>query len=193
MPPKIKVSKEDIIKTALEMVRAKGPEALNARSIAVELNCSTQPIFSNFANMTELQAATKTYAYNIYLNFIKEEVESESYPAYKAFGMAYIRFAKEEKELFKLLFMCDRSDDELTPTSDFEASVEMIMNANRISRETASLMHLEMWTFVHGIGTMLATSFLELDRELISNMITDVYQGIRLRHIKGATNDGNKN
>ena len=36
------------------------------------------------------------------------------YPPYKASGMAYIRFAKEEKELFKLLFMRDRSDRKST-------------------------------------------------------------------------------
>jgi hypothetical protein len=57
------------------------------------------------------------------------------------------------------------------------------MNANGITREKAMLMHLEMWAFVHGIGTMLATSFLDLDFELISNMISDVYQGIRAKHL----------
>ena len=45
-------------------------------------------------------------------------------------------------------------------------------------------MHLEMWTCVHGIGSMLATSFLELDFELISRMLSDVYQGIRRRHLE---------
>ncbi len=34
---------------------------------------------------------------------MRKEVESGEYPACK--GMAYIRFAKEEKELFKLLYM----------------------------------------------------------------------------------------
>ena len=65
---------------------------------------------------------------------------------------------------------------------DFEKSVDMIMKSNGVSREKATLMHLEMWTCVHGIATMLATSFLELDEELISNILTDVYQGVRARH-----------
>ena len=104
-------------------------------------------------------------------------------PQYKAFGMAYIRFAEEEKELFKLLFMRERQGKDIVPTLDFDASVEIIMKANGVTGEKASLMHLEMWTCVHGIGTMLATSFLSLDRELISNMLTDVYQGIRARHV----------
>ena len=97
--------------------------------------------------------------------------------------MAYIRFAKEEKELFKLLFMCDRKGKDFVPTFDFDASVDMIMKANGVDKDKAALIHLEMWTCVHGIGTILATSFLELDWELISNVLSDVYHGIRARHL----------
>lgn len=183
MPPKVKITKDEIIKTAVELVRANGEGALNARAIAAVLNCSTQPIFSNFTIMEDLQKATIAAAYEIYLHFLKREAESGKYPQYKSFGMAYIRFAKEEKELFKLLFMCNRGGKELTPTLDFDASIEMIMNANGITREKATLMHLEMWACVHGIGAMLATSFLSLEWELISDMLSDVYQGIRARHL----------
>ena len=183
MPPKVKVTKEAIIKTALELVRINGSGAINARSIAAALGCSTQPVFSNFATMEELQEATVKAAYEQYLFFLKKEVENGKYPPYKAFGMAYIRFAKEEKELFNLLFMHDREGKELVPSPDFEESVQMIMSANGIERKKAELIHLEMWISVHGIGTMLATSFLSLDFELISNILTDIYQGIRTRHL----------
>lgn len=183
MPPKVKITKNDIIETALDLLRENGEASINARNIANALGCSTQPIFSNFATMEELQEALAAAAYDLYLGFLQKEAESGKYPQYKAFGIAYIRFAKEEKEIFKLLFMCDRNGKELIPTVDFEASIQIIMNANNITRQKAELMHLEMWTCVHGIGTMLATSFLELEWELISNMLTDIYQGIRARHL----------
>ena len=185
MPPKVRITKEDIIVTALDLLRENGDTAINARSIAAALNCSTQPIFSNFATMDELQNAVLKAAYDLYYDFLKREVESGKYPKYKSFGMAYIRFANEERELFKLLFMRDRTGDDMSPSSDFEESVQMIMNANGVTREKAMLMHMESWAFVHGIGTMLATSFLHLDWEFISDMLTDVYQGIRARHLSG--------
>lgn len=182
MPRKVKIMKEDIVSTAVELVRRCGSEAINARALATALGCSTQPIFSNFSTMDELRSAVIVSVYERYLGFIDREVSSGEYPAYKSFGMAYIRFAEEERNLFKLLFMRDRSQEKIAPTPDYYKSVEMIMNGNGVSRETAELMHLEMWTCVHGIGTMLATSFQPLDRELISNMLTDIYQGIRARH-----------
>ena len=183
MPPKVKVSKEDIVKTAVELLRGDGQQSINARAIAASLNCSTQPIFSNFDSMLELQKAVLADAYNQYLSFLKSEVESGKYPRYKAFGLAYIRFAKEEKELFKLLFMRDRTEEDISPSADFEECAEMIMTSSGVTIETARLMHLEMWTCVHGIATMLVTSFFSLEWELISDMLTDVYQGIRARHL----------
>lgn len=183
MPPKVKITRENIVRAAVDLVRKDGAAALNARSVAAALNCSTQPVFSNFATMEELQRAVTAAAYECYLDFLQCDAESGKYPKYKAFGMAYIRFAKEEKELFKLLFMCDRGGRKREPTVDFEASVEMIMTANGITKEKAEMMHLEMWVCVHGIAVMLATSYLLLEWELISSMLTDVYQGIRIKHL----------
>ena len=182
MPPKVKITKEDILQAALDLLRREGETAINARNIAAALGCSTQPVFSNFATMEGLQTAVVSAAYALYLGFLRREVENGKYPVYKSLGMAYIHFAKEEKELFKRLFMCDRAGGELVPTDDFKASVEIIMNANGVSREAAELMHLEMWACVHGIATMQATSFLELDEELVSRMLSDVYQGLRANY-----------
>ena len=184
MPPKVKITKKEIIETAIELLKKDGESAINARSIASVLGCSTQPVFSNFASMEELREAVVLAAYERYLEFIKKEVESGKYPKYKSFGMAYVRFAKEEKELFKLLFMRDRTGEEVPSSSpDFEESVQLIMQANGVTEEEARIMHLESWVCVHGMGTMLATSFFELDFELVSDILTDIYQGIRARHV----------
>ena len=187
MPPKVKISKEEIVQTAMTLVRTSGYQSLNARAIAAALNCSTQPIFSNFATMAELQEAVILAAYDRYVGFLATEAGTGKYPPYKAYGMAYVRFAKEEKELFKLLFMRDRTEEEPTLSPDFEESVQMIMNANQVSHEKASMMHLEIWTCVHGIGVMIATSFLSFEWEMISDMLTDVYMGIRARHLSEET------
>ena len=56
------------------------------------------------------------------------------------------------------------------------------METNQVTQEKAMMIHLEMWTCVHGIATMLVTSFFSLDWEFISDMITDIYLGIKARH-----------
>jgi len=185
MPPKVKITKDDIISATVDIVRKNGENGINARTVASELGCSTQPIFSNFETMEKLQEAVEISIYNLYLSFLQKEAASGKYPQYKSFGMAYIRFAEEEPELFKFIFMCDRKGEKFKPTFDFETSVEMIMQANGICKEKAELIHTEMWIFVHGIATMLATSYLTLPWDLISNMLTDIYQGLRMSHLQG--------
>ena len=190
MPPRVKIKKEDIVHMALHLLRGNGEGAVNARSIAAALGCSTQPIFSNYATMEHLERAVLSAAYAQYLDFLQGEVQRGQYPPYKAMGMAYVRFAKQERELFKLLFMRDRSDEDTSPSVDFEGAVQMIAKANGVSPERARLMHMEVWSCVHGIATMLATSFLSLPWELISTMLTDVYQGIRARHLSEENENG---
>ena len=186
MPPKVKVSEEEVVRTALEIARTRGAGAINARSVAEAIGCSTQPIFRSFDTVEELVEATRREAYRAYFGFIEKEVASGKYPQYKAFGMAYVRFANEEKELFKFLLMCERGgvvkSNAQTETEDFEASVQMIMENNAVSREVAERMHLEMWCVVHGIGTMLATSFQEFSYEDISGILSDVYRGLQVVH-----------
>ena len=180
MPPKAKVSKEDIVNAAVEIVRTSGAEALNARTVAAKLDCSTQPVFSNFASMEQLRLAVVEQADRLCDSYIAREVEQGRYPAYKASGIAYIRFAKEEKELFKLLYMRDRTGEQF-PTQ-MEISPRMmpiVQGATGMQDEKMRLFHLEMWACVHGIATMFATGFLDMDWTLVSAMLTDFYQGMR--------------
>ena len=183
MPPKVKIRKKDIINAAVDLVRQNGESAINARNIASVLNCSTQPVFSNFETMEELRCAVIKAAENLCGEYINREIEKADYPPYKASGMAYIRFAKEERELFKLLYMRDRSGEVVAEEDALFSRMENIVHDNTgLVGDDTKIFHLEMWAYVHGIATMFATGFLDLDWELVSRMLTDSYQGLRKQY-----------
>ena len=195
MPRKTVIHKQDIISAAVEIVRANGYESLNARAIAQYLGCSTQPIFSNFRNMEDLTGNVVQRSLEIYNDFVAEEFRRpHDYPPYKTNGMAYIRFAMEEKNLFKLLFMRDRTN-ESSPAeeSTFYDVLPLIMKATGLNREQASLFHFEIWAAVHGIAVMVASSYYNADMDLISGTLTDVYQGLlyRFRQKEGSDEERN--
>ena len=182
MPPKVRFTREEIIRAALDITRESGPEALTARSLAARLDCSAKPIFGLFRSMDEVQQEVLKAGYQFYGEAIARAMESGEYPPYKASGMAYIAFAQQEKPLFRLLFMRDRSREEVTrQLDDAEPLLDLIQRAAGISRESARMFHLEMWIYVHGIASMAATSFLDWDTELISASLTDVYMGVLAR------------
>ena len=179
MPPKTKITKENILSASLDLVREKGIDALNARELALKLKCSTQPIFSNFASMDELKNEVFKIAERLYVAHRDEAMKEEKYPPYKASGIAYIQFAKDEKELFKWLFMRDRTGENVNETPKWlEPVIDVIQEANGFSRDEALIFHLENWIFVHGIAVMYATDFYAPEIQLVSRMISEVYMGV---------------
>ena len=182
MPPKVKITKEVIVQAGMEIVRRDGEAGLNARSIAAVLGCSTQPVFSNYDSMDELRLAVLAGAEGIYVSYMQQEIASGKYPDYKASGMAYIRFAKEEKNLFRMLYMRHRTYEQaLNEAHLFDQMEEIVQDSTGLEKDRARLFHLEMWAFVHGIAAMMATGYLELDMDLVCDMITDAYQGLKNR------------
>lgn len=183
MPPKFKFTREEIVQAALELTRTEGADGLTARSLAARLGCSVKPIFGLFRSMDEVRRQVLEAADALYQRYLREDMAADRYPAYKASGMAYIRFAREERELFKLLFMRDRQQEEL-PAED--ASVRpllaLIGSSLGVDEDAARRFHLEMWLYVHGIATMIATSYLNWEEDFISEALTDAYQGLRLRY-----------
>ncbi len=185
MPPKFKFTKEEIILCALNITRENGIEALTARSLAERLGTSTKPIFGLFKNMEDVRAGVINEAYKKYHGCLQKTISEEKYPVYKASGMGYIQFAKEEKELFKLLFMRDRSNEKIDDNrEEVRPQLEMIKDSLNLSEDDAWLFHIEMWIYVHGIATMTATAYLEWETEFISNTLSDVYNGLRQRFLE---------
>ena len=90
--------------------------------------------------------------------------------------------------MFRLLFMRDRSGEEKKPDGSFYAVIPLLQDQFGISKEEAMLVHLEMWVFVHGIASLLATSFEVLEEKLISRIITNSYNGICHRYGKESAN-----
>ena len=66
MPPAARITKEMILNTVLDITREAGFEAVNARSIAGRLQCSTRPIFTCYSSMEELKAGFLDFAYDFY-------------------------------------------------------------------------------------------------------------------------------
>lgn len=186
MPRKFMFTREQICSAALELAREKGMAAVTARGIGEKLGSSSKPIFSLFANMEEVLSAVMEAADELYQTYLKEETASGKYPPYKASGMAYIRFAREERELFKLLFMRDRSHERIESKEEGKQELgqllEWIQQNLGLNEEEAYVFHLEMWIYVHGMATMIATSYLELDEDFISKVLTDGYEGMRIRY-----------
>ena len=158
MPPKNKFTKEEITAAATAAVREGGLDALTARGVAKRLGASTQPIFAAFPTMDALKAEVTAAARNLYSEYIGRGL-AEEVPFFGV-GMQYIRFAREEPELYRLLFL--RRDGENTCIAEMERTQELVrgslMRIYRIDANTADRYFRDMWLVAHSLATLTVTS-----------------------------------
>ena len=180
MPPACRFTREQIVAAALAITRA-----VTARAIADTLHSSSKVIFSAFSGMDDLLAATIDAADAQYRAYSADFVRDSADPPYKAVGTAYIRFARNEPNLFHLLYMRDRRrEDHSGDAENIAVLVDFLMAKLSLTREDATLLHIEMWAYVHGIAVLCASGQQNWDDALISRMLTDGFEGIKSRFQK---------
>ena len=181
MPPKIQYSKADLLHAAFSITRTRGLGALNARALARELGCSTQPIFRAFRSMEDIRREVLRMTSDTYARYIARSGELSPKP-YLGSGIAYLLFAREEPELFKLLFMCDRVSSGASREEDrtLDFVIGLVMDSTGLTREKALRFHWHLWIYAHGLATMIATHYLVLDPAEAECLLADEYQAVRL-------------
>lgn len=190
MPAKKQVTKEAILAAAFSLLKKEGFDSVNARNLANTLNCSTQPIYLSFKGMNELREALYPLAEEVYQSYVRAERNHSKESPYKAGGMAYVRFAKEEPHLFKLLFMRERTKTQAADEKKYlTETVQAIASQTGLSLDDAYRFHLEMWFMGHGIATMMVTSYFDLSMDEVSDMLDDAYQGLKARWLQKQTSE----
>ena len=174
MPPKARFSREDVLRAAYELVRREGPTALNARSLAHEMNCSTQPIFRLFSGMEELKHEIMSLADENICGCMRQRASSSCNP-YVSVCMTYMLFARDEPELFKLLFMRDRmSDGSFGKEYDIAWGFPMIESNMGVNRQEAIQLYERSFFYIHGLAVCIATKYTPcMGEERMEALITE--------------------
>lgn len=180
MPPKIKVTRDQIINAAVELTRHSGIESVNARAIAKELDCSIQPIFKNFETMGSLKQHLVEKAQVIYDDYTQKGMSSQANP-FLGIGLGYVRFAKEESNLFKLLFMTNEFKKigfiQLIKDDENQEIVQLISRMSGLNIKKSEQLFIDIWLTTHGIASMIATNDLVLSEIEIIKILTDAFNG----------------
>ncbi|MBQ6233799.1 MAG: TetR/AcrR family transcriptional regulator [Clostridia bacterium] len=159
MPPKVKYQKEEIVNAALNVARQKGIEALTAREVAAALKVSPRPIFTWFDSMEQLKAEVYGLAKGIYRDYIEEGL-TRPIP-FLGIWQQYIRFAREERELYKLLFLTRPGAASDGAIAALRFSQEMarpsLMRIYKMDAAAADKYFRDIWLVAFSIATLIVT------------------------------------
>lgn len=169
MPPKPKITKDMILSAVLDLTQETGFETVNARSIAKKLQCSTRPIFTCYENMEKLKTEFLDYAFEFYHQYVADYGKSVNTIPYLLLPLSYLEFAKNETNLFKLLFISDM-DLDMTEANDFykeignEKKAAAFSEMIGVSLERGKEIFLDLFLYTHGMAVLTATGKLSFDR-----------------------------
>lgn len=164
MPAAKKVPRDKIIDAAIEVLRDGGFSAVNARSVARKLGCSTQPIYLSFQSMEELKAALTERAIEMHTRRVRDSLRAHegNDSRYSSYGMGFVRFAAEEKQLFRWLYL---EGEQLGPYQNdvlLPEVIDVIVEEFGYSQEVARRFHQDMIYFSYGLAILANTDHLHL-------------------------------
>jgi AcrR family transcriptional regulator len=176
MPPTVKYQKAEIVNAALEIARQKGIDAVTAREVARRLKVSVGPIFTWFETMEQLKAEVCALARARYRAYIERGLKGPI--PFLGLGQQYIRFAREEPELYKLLFLTP-------PGANGGGAIEALKLSQDLARDsvkriynmdaaTADRYFRDLWLVVFSFATLIVTDDCPYTDEEMSAVLTEV-------------------
>jgi len=175
MPPKVKFTSNEIIEAAVKITRTKGIAAVTAREVGATLGVSSRPLFTYFDTVEELKREVYIYAKNLYKEYVENGLKAEI--PFLGVGQQYLRFAKDEPNLYKYLF--------LTPPDGVRGGVmeglklsqdlarESLMRIYNMDADTADKYFRDLWLVAYGFTTMIAIGECPYNDEQISAIFTE--------------------
>lgn len=193
MAPKNKFKREEMIAAALKVVRSSGIGSLTAKAIADELGTSTRPVFTCFGTMDTVKNEVRQAAEEIYNGYISAGLK-EKIPFF-GLGMQYIRFAKEEPELYRLLFLMQTIDGGggafQSMLHSQETARPSLVKTYSITEAEADRYFRDLWLVVHSIATLIVTGCCPYSDRELGNILTGFSVSIckSIKEIEGFASD----
>ncbi len=179
MPPKTRITKEMVVNAAVEVARKKGYGQVNARTVAEELHCSTQPVMYHFATIDSLKQAAYREADRMHTEYLMNAPPGQE--PIPAIGLNYIRFAVEEPQLFRFLFESGYAKGnnllEMLDSEELAPVLAAMREELGTDLKKTKDVFLTVALFAHGYASIIAHNGLEYDEALIAEHLENAWNG----------------
>lgn len=188
MARKTQISKEVILRNALEMLIRDGYSSINIKTLSKEIGCSTQPLVWHFGNMEGLRKALAEYAL-IYANNKIAPTAEDAADAFSQVITAYIQLALREPNLFKFLYMnsdssaslANTDNDALKSDNSFGELLMRLADSYHIPGENIGRYLQHTFVYIHGIAALVVAGIVPASEEAVMEMIDYAVNSFRMK------------
>ncbi|MEJ2547267.1 MAG: TetR/AcrR family transcriptional regulator [Gemmatimonadota bacterium] len=158
------VTEGKILDAARDLLAEGGIEALSMRAVASRVDLSATALYHYFDNKDALVDRVVQHGFQRSEEYLRRAVDRYprgSMERVAALGEAYIRFALENRQYFKIIFAIQperpRAIDDVPGQGGYRVlheSVVEAIEAGAIRRENPDVVVLFLWSVVHGLVTI---------------------------------------
>ncbi len=181
MANKAKVTKEMIVAEGLELIRENGEEKLNVRNLAARLGCSTQPVMYCYPTVGKLRKDILEKANEFHTAFLTQGL-IPGVDIIIGIGINYIRFAEEERNLFRFIFLSDEAQSsgiaELITSDESRELLRPVIDSRRISESDAGDILEALFAAFHGYAMLIAYNMMPYDKRQCKKQLERIYRGV---------------
>ena len=188
------LQREVIVVAARELIREGGLEALSLRRLAERLGVTAPALYAHVRDKTDLLRAVAEGEFAALVAAYTQVEDREPLDRMRAHARAYIRVARDEPEMFRVMVLfppelgpADVPDDAELPaaTAAFAlaaGAVEEAAAGGAIATDDVLLTTLTFFAAAHGVATVLGLGFglpPELEDQMIDEMLNRLIAGYR--------------
>lgn len=186
MPPKARVTKEMIVQAAIAVTRQSGYESINARTVAEQLHCSTQPVMYHFATVEAMKKAAYAQVDRMHSEYLTTVPPGQD--PVLGIGLNYIRFAVEEPQLFRFLFQSGYTQEnsllEMIHSEALLPVLTAMQEGAGLSMEKTGQVFLTVALFAHGYASIIANNNLQYEETTVAAHLERAWNGALLAAAK---------
>jgi len=183
-PVEATVSRQAIVDAAVEVVTAAGLDALTYRRVAAQVGCSTSPVVAAFPNASALAQAAVEEINRLFGEHLAAGAAGRPDNPFLGMGMAYVDFAACWPSRFAALFLSDQvgqaSFDNLVDDNIHAFVFAALGGQPSLDAAKTRALVTDMWIYVHGMATFIATNTLTAQPADIERRLRAVMRGFRL-------------
>ena len=173
-----------MLETAYAMLVRDGYEAINIKSVAQELGCSTQPISRQFGSMEGMREALLAYCFEkLSAAFsIKGEHAAE---IVLEVAKGYMDLAYDYPNVYKYLYMSEHDGKKMgnvtrnRRSENYDKVIDMLVEEYSITTKAAYGFMQNMEYYVHGIASYIAADYVNASKEELIEKIEQVRNAFR--------------
>jgi len=183
--------RERLCDAAERLFADKGPEAVTMRQLAAELGVSPMTPYRYFKDKDDILAAVRTIGFDRFAETLEAAYAKPASARAKgaAVGEAYVTFAFEHPQTYKLIFdlnqpNADQYPDLIRASQRAHGSMSRYVRAlveDGVLKGDPEEIGMMFWAASHGAVSLVLAGKLPADRAraLISGMISAMSQGLR--------------